>query len=111
MEWSKVDTRDGRGKGVKLTRGMEEIRKRRRKVDTRDGREKEEKGVKLTRGKERSSHTYCSVSSTVPWRLLFRVAYFSVAVVNPQPTIETNTITQLWGFLPYPSLTEPSSIE
>jgi hypothetical protein len=65
---------------------MEEIRKRRRKVDTRDGREKEEeKGVKLTRGKERSSHTYCSVSSTVPWRLLFRVAYFSVAVVNPQP--------------------------
>jgi hypothetical protein len=32
---------------------MEEIRKRRRKVDTRDGREKEEgKEVKLTRGME-----------------------------------------------------------
>jgi hypothetical protein len=36
-----------------LTREIEEIRKGRRKVDTRDRREKEEgKGVKLTRGME-----------------------------------------------------------
>jgi hypothetical protein len=34
-----------------------------------------------------------------------------LAVVNPQPTLKTSTVTQLWGFLLYPSLTEPSSIE
>ena len=44
-----------------MTREIEEIRKGRRKVDTRDRREKEEgKGVKLTRGmeerREKSSH-------------------------------------------------------
>ncbi len=35
----------------------------------------------------------------------------ALALVNPQPALETNTIAQLWGFLLYPSLTEPSSIE